>query len=243
MSLCGLPGCSEQAHQGLLTCVFHVGMERFIEPPNLGTGMKQPSVVRCKSTHCECDGRAEFQAAYLRTYYPRVHSGELTAPPIFGRVGSLKFCGQSVGDYEDGDVQRCWVMWQASAALYANHSEQLPTRCNARPNAPEIAPASNARGAGLKYDGDKPRWTLMMGGLAYALSLVVMVLTFGASKYKAHSWRQVENGRERYRDALYRHLAAYEAGEVHDPESGLPHLAHVTTNAMFLLELDKQQEL
>lgn len=99
---------------------------------------------------------------------------------------------------------------------------------------------TSERGAGLKFDGDKPRWTLMMQGLAYALGLVVSVLTFGARKYEAHSWRQVENGPERYRDALYRHLAAYEAGEVNDPESGLPHLAHVTTNAMFLLELDKE---
>jgi hypothetical protein len=79
----------------------------------------------------------------------------------------------------------------------------------------------------------------MMHGMAYALSTVVAVLTFGARKYEADSWRQVESGQERYRDAMYRHLAAYEAGELLDPESGLPHLAHVATNSLFLLELDK----
>lgn len=105
----------------------------------------------------------------------------------------------------------------------------------------DLLMGDNERGGGLKFDGDKPRWTLMMQGLAYALAQVVQVLTFGARKYQAHSWRKVENAPERYRDALYRHLAAYEAGEVNDPESGLPHLSHVTTNAMFLLELDKER--
>lgn len=103
----------------------------------------------------------------------------------------------------------------------------------------QVTTTTSARGAGLKFDGDKPRWTLMMQGLAFALSQVVAVLTFGAAKYQAHSWRKVENGQERYRDALYRHLAAYETGELVDPESGLPHMAHVATNAMFLMELDR----
>lgn len=61
--------------------------------------------------------RAAFEREYLKANYPRVHSGELSAPPIFGRVGSHKPCGQSEDDYEDSGIQRCWVMWQARAAL------------------------------------------------------------------------------------------------------------------------------
>lgn len=95
------------------------------------------------------------------------------------------------------------------------------------------------RGAGLKFDGGKPRWTLLMGGMPKALAGVVAVLTFGAKKYSAHSWRQVENNQERYRDAFYRHLNAIEAGELIDPESGLPHWDHICCNALFLSELDK----
>ena len=90
------------------------------------------------------------------------------------------------------------------------------------------------RGAGLKFDGGKGRWTLMMQGCASALAGVVNVLGFGAKKYAAHSWKQVENGEERYRDALYRHLHAIERGEEIDPESGLPHWDHLCCNAMFL---------
>lgn len=101
--------------------------------------------------------------------------------------------------------------------------------------------AVNERGAGLKFDGGKGRWSLLMGGMAKALAGVVAVLTFGAKKYAAHSWKQVENNKERYRDALYRHLNAIESGEVLDPESGLPHWDHVACNALFLSELEKDQ--
>ncbi len=108
-----------------------------------------------------------------------------------------------------------------------------------RAPARQIESEISDRGAGLKFDGGKPRWNLLMAGLPDALSSVVQVLTFGAAKYEAHSWRQVENGLERYTDALYRHLNAYASGEVNDPESGLPHLAHALTNLMFIIELEK----
>lgn len=92
----------------------------------------------------------------------------------------------------------------------------------------------------LKFDAGKPRWTLLMLGLPKALAGVVAVLTFGAKKYAAHSWRNVQNGQERYHDALYRHLDAIAQGEQTDPESGLSHWSHVATNALFLHELEIQ---
>lgn len=90
--------------------------------------------------------------------------------------------------------------------------------------------------SGLKYDGGKPRWTLLTRGCALALQGVVAVLTFGANKYAADSWQDVPNAEERYRDALYRHLAAIEQyGPLSvDPESGLLHWYHVACNALFL---------
>lgn len=100
-------------------------------------------------------------------------------------------------------------------------------------------PAPNERGAGLKADGGKGRWTLLMQGFPLALAGVVEVLGFGAKKYAAHSWRQVENAPERYRDALYRHLNALEGGELVDPESGLSHWEHICFNALALNELSK----
>lgn len=97
----------------------------------------------------------------------------------------------------------------------------------------------NEKGAGLKFDGGKPSWVLLMKGCAKALLGVVSVLDFGAKKYSADSWKQVENGQSRYRDALYRHLNAIESGELIDPESGLSHWDHICTNALFLSELSK----
>lgn len=91
----------------------------------------------------------------------------------------------------------------------------------------------------MKFDAGKPRWSLLMGGVSKALSGVAQVLTFGAQKYSAHSWKTVPNNQERYRDALYRHLNALEGGELTDPESGLPHWDHICCNALFLSELSK----
>ena len=61
------------------------------------------------------------------------------------------------------------------------------------------------------------------------------VLTYGAEKYAPNSWRGVEP--ERYVAALLRHLMAYQMGETHDPESEMPHMWHVLTNAAFLVAL------
>ena len=66
---------------------------------------------------------------------------------------------------------------------------------------------------------------------------VTTVREYGTEKYRdPENWRSVEP--QRYRDALYRHWLAYLAGEKNDPESGLPHLWHLATNAAFLIEME-----
>lgn len=101
----------------------------------------------------------------------------------------------------------------------------------------------------FKADDGKDRFDLLMTkeGCAGAIADVVKVLSFavrpkeqGGKGYVPHSWRQVPEGRRRYLSAMYRHLAAIERGEEVDDESGLPHLAHVATNALFLAEIDKE---
>jgi len=69
---------------------------------------------------------------------------------------------------------------------------------------------------------------------------VTEVLTFGAKKYAANQWQKVPNAVERYTDALYRHWLMCLGGEVNDLESGLPHLAHLACNAMFLLHFREE---
>ena len=80
----------------------------------------------------------------------------------------------------------------------------------------------------LRYDLIPPR----------AEELLAAVLTHGAERYGEDSWRLVTEARARYTAALMRHLAAWRKGELTDPDSGLPHMAHLLTNAVFLLELD-----
>lgn len=108
----------------------------------------------------------------------------------------------------------------------------------APPN-PAVAAAvaqANSRGGGLKFDGGKPRPSLLINGMPRALSRVIDVLTFGAQKYEAHSWQLVENGEERYDDAKLRHMLKQAMGETYDDESGIEHLAHEICNGLFLLE-------
>jgi len=82
----------------------------------------------------------------------------------------------------------------------------------------------------LKYDGEKPRMDLLDPDF---LENVAKVLTFGAKKYAAHNWR---NGisHSRLIAAAYRHLGAISRGEDRDPESGLPHTAHLGCCVQFL---------
>ena len=87
-----------------------------------------------------------------------------------------------------------------------------------------------------KFDKDKQRPDLLLVGCPVAIADVVAVLTSGAVKYSAHSWRNVPDAQERYRAAMLRHVLAFCSGEDTDPESGHPHLAHVAVNAAFLLE-------
>ena len=70
---------------------------------------------------------------------------------------------------------------------------------------------------------------------------IAEVLTFGAAKYSPHSWKKLENAKDRYYAALRRHLCAYRKGERIDSESGLSHLLHVATNCMFLYVLEMSE--
>jgi hypothetical protein len=84
---------------------------------------------------------------------------------------------------------------------------------------------------GLKYDDHKLQYNLIPVETTQALA---EVLTYGAQKYAPNNWMLVENGEQRYLDALYRHLQAFRSGEINDPESGLHHLSHCLTNLAFL---------
>lgn len=96
----------------------------------------------------------------------------------------------------------------------------------------------------LKFDGGKPKWSLLVSaqGMLAALTGVLNVLTFGAKKYKEHSWRKVADSERRYMDALIRHLIEIQTHglDARDKESGELHIDHVNCNGLFLGELARK---
>jgi hypothetical protein len=88
---------------------------------------------------------------------------------------------------------------------------------------------------GVKYDNDKPQWSLLP---FKALKEVVDVLTYGAKKYAPDNWKKVPNARQRYIDAGFRHLTAYASGEKLDSETGKSHLAHAICCLLYLLAFE-----
>lgn len=92
---------------------------------------------------------------------------------------------------------------------------------------------------GIKHDDAKPRWSLLPAGTVRA---IVQVLEFGATKYSPGNWQRVPGSRQRYYDALMRHIEAWWGGERLDPETRLPHLAHAGCCLLFLLWVDLQPQ-
>lgn len=91
---------------------------------------------------------------------------------------------------------------------------------------------------------DQGKAPVLKGAVAYfprAIEGVATVSAFGATKYAWGGWRGVDNGLDRYSDAMVRHLVAEAKGEVLDPESGLLHAAHTAWNALARLELIIQE--
>lgn len=89
---------------------------------------------------------------------------------------------------------------------------------------------------GAKMDAGKNRLGMVIGGFSRALEQVGRVGTFGAEKYSPNGWAHVDNGVDRYTDAMYRHLLA-ESAQLRDEQTGLMHAAHAAWNALARLDL------
>jgi hypothetical protein len=100
----------------------------------------------------------------------------------------------------------------------------------------------NQHSPGAKMDSGKNRLGLVLGGFAQALQAVGEIGTFGANKYTDNGWMTVPHGQSRYMDAALRHQLKYLSGELVDPDSGLPHLAHLAWNVLAVLELSNKEE-
>lgn len=89
---------------------------------------------------------------------------------------------------------------------------------------------------GVKLDSGKVK-AGVLAEFHLALLKVGEVGTFGADKYARGGWKEVDNGLERYWDAMWRHLLTIG----NDEESGLPHLAHFVWNALAVLQLELER--
>jgi hypothetical protein len=93
---------------------------------------------------------------------------------------------------------------------------------------------------GMKFDSGKLDYTLVPWD---GFEEIVKVLEFGAKKYARDNWRYVEGAEQRYLAAAIRHLVAYQIEEPKDDETGLSHLAHAGCCLLFLLALEKTNEI
>lgn len=95
---------------------------------------------------------------------------------------------------------------------------------------------------GTKYDEGKVRLAEMILDFKDALFAVCRVWEFGADKYEKSNWKKVSNAKDRYTNAMLRHLCEEDTYSV-DKESHLLHAAHVAWNALarlyFILKEEK----
>lgn len=86
-----------------------------------------------------------------------------------------------------------------------------------------------------KFDQEKLKMSLVH---LPSLRAMMGVLKHGAEKYGVRNYMK-DGGlsEDRLTDAMFRHLMAHCEGEYLDPESGLPHMAHVMTGTMMVMEL------
>ncbi len=84
---------------------------------------------------------------------------------------------------------------------------------------------------GIKFDADKPRLGEMFLDFNISLEMVARVWEFGVKKYGKGNWKYVVDARNRYTNALLRHLAK-EVDSEWDEETHLFHAAHVAWNAL-----------
>lgn len=89
---------------------------------------------------------------------------------------------------------------------------------------------SNEKGSGARYNTGKPDLSLIP---IATLEDEARVWMYGEAKYARNNWQKGMKWSIPFACAL-RHLAAWQAGEENDPESGLPHLAHALCNLRML---------
>ena len=125
-----------------------------------------------------------------------------------------------------------------SGHVCSGHVCSIPTGFEARTGNTliEIDPNNLKAGdPGAKMDAGKIRVGLLRR-FGLALLAVADLSTGGAEKYSAHGWAAVENGAERYEDAMFGHMLK-EMFEKKDPDMRVAHEVSTAWNALARLQL------
>lgn len=102
---------------------------------------------------------------------------------------------------------------------------------------PEIDPKGlKQNDPGAKFDAGKVEVGLIFDDMPRALLAVAEIGTYGRHKYSKGGWKYVENGIERYTNAMDRHRLK-EGIETVDRGTEMLHAAHLAWNALARLEL------
>lgn len=88
---------------------------------------------------------------------------------------------------------------------------------------------------GIKKDEGKPAIDLID---PHFIEGVAQVLTFGAKKYEPDNWQKGMYVGKAIAGVL-RHVYARLRGEIHDPETQLPHMYHAACGLMFVAYYDR----
>ena len=96
---------------------------------------------------------------------------------------------------------------------------------------------------GNKFDIGKTEWSLLPWE---EVEQAVKAMMYGAKKYNERpenpNWIKVDDGYNRYFNALMRHITAQRRGEYLDQESGLPHMSHAIFNILALSHFARKRE-
>ncbi len=92
----------------------------------------------------------------------------------------------------------------------------------------------------LKFDIGKNDWSLLPFEV---IETAIKRITIGKEKYARDSWKQLDDGKNRYFAALMRHLVEYQKGNRWDEDPRFPestHLQAALTNMIFLVWYELQ---
>lgn len=96
---------------------------------------------------------------------------------------------------------------------------------------------------GAKLDsGKSPVFRGFLNYFPRAILSIAEVSEIGSKKYCWNGWETVDDGVNRYSDALVRHMCKDSSGEKYDIDTKLLHKAHVAWNALAVLELELRKQ-